>query len=121
MSSVNCSGGSGYSIESAEAPWNTSDVSSYTIPFKGGYFPAPPADSLTDLRDEVSETLQEFFGIKVEAHHHEVATAGQCEIQMVYDEAHKCSRQCNNIQKNSKRSCCKTRNDCKFYAKTHST
>jgi glutamine synthetase len=86
MSSVNCSGGSGYSIESAEAPWNTSNESGYTIPFKGGYFPAPPADSLTDLRDEVSETLQEFFGIRVEAHHHEVATAGQCEIQMKYDE-----------------------------------
>ncbi len=86
MSSVNCSGGSGYSIESAEAPWNSSNESGYTIPFKGGYFPAPPADSLTDLRDEVSETLQEFFGIRVEAHHHEVATAGQCEIQMRYDE-----------------------------------
>ncbi len=86
MSSVNCSGGSGYSIESAEAPWNSSNVSAYTIPFKGGYFPAPPADSLTDLRDEVSDTLQEFFGINVEAHHHEVATAGQCEIQMAYDE-----------------------------------
>src|SRR5215217_2395686 len=86
MSSVNCSGGSGYSIESSEAPWNSSNGSGYTIPFKGGYFPAPPADSLTDLRDEVSETLQEFFGIRVDAHHHEVATAGQCEIQMVYDE-----------------------------------
>jgi glutamine synthetase len=86
MSSVNCSGGSGYSIESSEAPWNSSNDSGYTIPFKGGYFPAPPADSLTDLRDEVSETLQEFFGIRVDAHHHEVATAGQCEIQMVYDE-----------------------------------
>ena len=65
MSSVNCSGGSGYSIESAEAPWNNSNGQvGYTIPFKRGYFPAPPADSLTDLRDEVSETLQQFFGIK---------------------------------------------------------
>ncbi len=86
MSSVNCSGGSGYTIESGEAPWNSSSGNEYTIPFKGGYFPAPPADSLTDLRDEVSETLQEFFGIRVDAHHHEVATAGQCEIQMVYDD-----------------------------------
>ena len=86
LSSINSSGGSGYSIESGEAPWNTSNEGGYTIPFKGGYFPAPPADSLTDLRDEVSETLQEFFGIRVEAHHHEVATAGQCEIQMRYDE-----------------------------------
>jgi len=53
MSSVDCSGGSGYSIESGEAPWNSSSGNEYTIPFKGGYFPAPPADSLTDLRDEV--------------------------------------------------------------------
>ena len=60
--------------------------SGYTIPFKGGYFPAPPADSLTDFRDEVSETLQDFFEIKVDAHHHEVATAGQCEIQMLFDD-----------------------------------
>ncbi len=88
MSSVNCSGGSGYSIESTEAPWNSSNESGYTIPFKGWYFPAPPADSLTDLRDEVSEMLQDFFRIRVEAHHHEVATAGQCEIQMRYDNLH---------------------------------
>jgi glutamine synthetase len=85
-STANCSGGSGYSIESEEAPWNNNNGTGYTIPFKGGYFPAPPADSLTDFRDEVSETLYEFFGIKVDAHHHEVATAGQCEIQMTYNE-----------------------------------
>jgi glutamine synthetase len=85
ISTINCSGGSGYSIESAEAPWNSANGNGYTISFKGGYFPAPPADTLTDFRDEVSETLQEFFGINVEAHHHEVATAGQCEIQMMYD------------------------------------
>jgi len=86
MSTINCSGGSGYSIESGEAPWNHDNGSGYTIPFKGGYFPAPPADSLTDFRDEVSETLQDFFEIKVDAHHHEVATAGQCEIQMLFDD-----------------------------------
>ncbi len=87
MSTVNCSGGSGYSIESVEAPWDQSNGSSgYTIPFKSGYFPAPPADSLTDFRDEVSDTLKDYFGINVEAHHHEVATAGQCEIQVEYDQ-----------------------------------
>ena len=86
MSAVNCSGGTGYSIESTEAPWgNGNSNGGYTIPFKSGYFPAPPADSLTDFRDEVSDVLRQYFGIKVEAHHHEVATAGQCEIQMSFD------------------------------------
>lgn len=86
MSTVNCSGGSGYSIESREAPWNSDNGNGHIVPFKGGYFPAPPSDSLTDLRDEASETLNKFFGIVVDAHHHEVATAGQCEIQMRFDE-----------------------------------
>jgi len=86
MSAVNCSGGTGYSIESAEAPWGNGNGSGgYTIPFRSGYFPAPPADSLTDFRDEVSDVLRQYFGITVEAHHHEVATAGQCEIQMSFD------------------------------------
>ena len=88
MSAVNCSGGTGYSIESAEAPWGNGNGSGgYTIPFRSGYFPAPPADSLTDFRDEVSDMLHEYFGITVEAHHHEVATAGQCEIQMSFDKS----------------------------------
>ena len=46
---------------------------------KGGYFPVPPVDSLVDLRNEMCIKLQE-FGIQAEVHHHEVATAGQCEI-----------------------------------------
>jgi glutamine synthetase len=46
---------------------------------KGGYFPVPPVDSLQDLRSAMCETL-EAVGMKTEVHHHEVATAGQCEI-----------------------------------------
>ena len=46
---------------------------------KGGYFPVPPVDSLHDFRSEVCQVLKE-VGIKVEVHHHEVATGGQCEI-----------------------------------------
>jgi glutamine synthetase len=63
MSAVNCSGGTGYSIESAEAPWGQGNGSGggYTIPFRSGYFPAPPADSLTDFRDEVSDILHQNF------------------------------------------------------------
>jgi glutamine synthetase len=86
MSTINWSGGTGYSIESREAPWSTDNASGYIIPVKGGYYPAPPADSLNCARDEIGSTLSKYFGIHVEAHHHEVATAGQGEIQIEYDE-----------------------------------
>jgi len=86
MSTINWSGGTGYSIESREAPWSTDNASGYIIPVKGGYYPAPPADSLNCARDEIGSTLNKYFGIRVEAHHHEVATAGQGEIQMEFDE-----------------------------------
>src|SRR5574340_103904 len=46
---------------------------------KGGYFPVPPVDSLNDIRAAMVLALQE-CGVEVEVHHHEVATAGQCEI-----------------------------------------
>jgi glutamine synthetase len=46
---------------------------------KGGYFPVPPVDSFQDLRSAMCLALEE-LGMKAEVHHHEVATAGQCEI-----------------------------------------
>jgi glutamine synthetase len=51
---------------------------------KGGYFPVPPVDSLHDIRSAMCLTLEE-MGLTVEIHHHEVATAGQCEIGTRFD------------------------------------
>ena len=73
-----------FHVDSEEAHWNSSREyeggnSGYRPMVKGGYFPVPPVDSLHDLRAEMCRTLEQ-VGIEVEVHHHEVATAGQCEI-----------------------------------------
>ncbi|GAB6067059.1 glutamate--ammonia ligase [Methylothermus subterraneus] len=73
-----------YEIDSEEASWNTEKVYEggnigHRPAVKGGYFPVPPVDSLQDIRTTICETLEE-MGLKTEVHHHEVATAGQCEI-----------------------------------------
>ncbi|MEM0364794.1 MAG: type I glutamate--ammonia ligase [Candidatus Nitrosocaldus sp.] len=75
--------GISYTIESVEAPW--SNESSHTLRLKEGYMPAEPYDTLTHLRNQCMQVLNDYFGIPCEAHHHEVATAGQCEIDMHYD------------------------------------
>jgi len=71
-------------IDSEEAGWNSEKVYEdgnigHRPGIKGGYFPVPPVDSLHDLRAAMCMTLEE-MGVPVEVHHHEVATAGQCEI-----------------------------------------
>jgi glutamine synthetase len=78
-------GGAGFEIQSTEAPWSAGG-SGYPIRFKEGYYPAPPQDTLVDFRNDVCTTLTNEFGIEIDAHHHEVATAGQCEIDMKFDE-----------------------------------
>jgi len=78
-------GGSGYSIDSKESPWSKGNVST-AINFKEGYYPSQPKDTLAGFRKDVCEDLYNHFGIKIEAEHHEVATSGQCEINLVYDE-----------------------------------
>ncbi len=75
----------GYSVQSEEGHWNSGRTSEdypnmgYHIRPKEGYVPVAPLDSLIDLRNAISLVL-ESVGIDVECHHHEVATAGQCEI-----------------------------------------
>jgi glutamine synthetase len=71
-------------IDSDEASWNSSKSfeegnTGHRPTVKGGYFPVPPVDSLQDLRSAMCEVLEE-MGVPTEVHHHEVATAGQCEI-----------------------------------------
>ncbi|MBI2849161.1 MAG: type I glutamate--ammonia ligase [Chloroflexi bacterium] len=77
-----------YFIDSQEGDWNTGRVENpnlgYKPRYKEGYFPVPPHDSLQDLRSEMILTMIE-AGIPIEVHHHEVATAGQGEIDMKFD------------------------------------
>ncbi len=76
-----------YHIDSVEGWWNTgrSDGPSFggQIPPKRGYFPTPPTDTLQDVRSKIVLAL-EAAGVTVEHHHHEVATAGQTEIDLHY-------------------------------------
>ena len=75
-------------IDSTEGWWNTGREENPNLGYKakhgGGYFPAPPSDSQTDIRMEMVQILQDTYGIEIEAEHHEVATAGQAEIDMKY-------------------------------------
>jgi glutamine synthetase len=80
--------GSFVHIDSAEASWNTGrDYAEGNMGHrpgtKGGYFPVPPVDSLQDVRSAMCATL-EAIGMPTEVHHHEVATAGQCEIGVLF-------------------------------------
>lgn len=70
--------GMGYRIIAREAPWQNNG--GYLIRYKEGYYPAPPVDQLMDVRLEAADMLQKYFGLTIEANHHEVATAGQGEI-----------------------------------------
>ena len=81
--------GSSCKIFSEEAAWASGDKfeggnTGHRPVVKGGYFPVPPVDSLNDIRAAMCLAL-EACGVPVEVHHHEVATAGQCEIGTVFN------------------------------------
>ncbi len=76
--------GAGYEINSEEAAWSSNHSyddgnTGHRPGVKGGYFPVPPVDSLHDLRGAMCNAM-EAMGLDIEVHHHEVGTAGQCEI-----------------------------------------
>ncbi|MFV0443609.1 MAG: type I glutamate--ammonia ligase [Planctomycetaceae bacterium] len=81
-----------YCVDSREGEWNRGrsipggaedSNDGYRIRRREGYFPMPPADTLQNLRTDIMLTLQN-CGVEVESQHHEVATGGQCEIDLRY-------------------------------------
>ncbi len=74
-----------YFVDSIEGIWNSGRDENPNLGYKPrhkeGYFPTPPSDTFQDMRSEMVVVLEK-LGIEIEAHHHEVATAGQCEIDM---------------------------------------
>jgi glutamine synthetase len=76
--------GASYAIDSEEGAWSSENHYEdgnigHRPGVKGGYFPVPPVDSLHDLRSSMCLAIEE-LGVTTEVHHHEVGTAGQCEI-----------------------------------------
>jgi glutamine synthetase len=81
--------GAMYQIESEEAAWMTAaNIEGGNLGHKpgvkGGYFPVPPVDSLVDVRNSMCAAM-EAMGLDVDLHHHEVGTAGQCEIGVSFN------------------------------------
>jgi glutamine synthetase len=83
-----------HSVDSNEAVWNTGKEESpslgYKIRHKEGYLPVPPTDKLVDLRNEMILTMMD-LGIDIEREHHEVATAGQAEIDIRFSALLNCA------------------------------
>ncbi len=78
-----------YHLDSIEGEWNRGRQENpnlgYKLRYKEGYFPVPPADQMMNIRNEMMQTMID-CGLDVEAQHHEVATAGQSEIDLRFDD-----------------------------------
>src|SRR5881398_3751520 len=85
VSYTSCENESRYKVDSSEGHWNSGTPGlGYTIREKHGYFPPAPHDTLSDLRTRMVLTLER-LGVQCEFHHHEVASAGQCEIDLRFE------------------------------------
>jgi glutamine synthetase len=78
-----------FEVDSEEAAWNSGRKEDggnlgFKVPVKGGYVPVQPMDSQQDIRSEMCRLMME-AGLRIERHHHEVATAGQGEINFRFD------------------------------------
>ncbi|WJH34943.1 type I glutamate--ammonia ligase [Paenibacillus sp. CC-CFT747] len=78
-----------FEVDSEEAGWNSGRKEEggnlgFKVPVKGGYVPVAPVDTQQDIRSEMCRLMQE-AGLRIERHHHEVATAGQGEINFRFD------------------------------------
>jgi glutamine synthetase len=78
-----------HEVDSAEGYWSAGrrfegGNMGHRPGLKGGYYPVPPVDSLNDVRAAMCVALED-FGLTTEVHHHEVATAGQCEIGVAFN------------------------------------
>ena len=103
-----------YQVDSIEGSWNTGRDEKpnlgYKPRYKEGYFPVPPNDTLQDFRSRVVQKMKS-AGLQIEIHHHEVGTAGQCEIDMRFKELTKMADQTQYykyILRNYARECGKT-------------
>ena len=78
-----------YHIDSIEGEWNRGRAEGpnlgYKLRYKEGYFPVPPADQMMNIRNEMMQTMID-CGLDVEAQHHEVATGGQSEIDLRFQD-----------------------------------
>ena len=89
-----------YFIDAEEGRWNSGRRENnlgYRPRYKEGYFPVPPTDHHQDLRAEMVETMGR-VGLDIECHHHEVATAGQCEIDQRFNTLLQVGRQHDAVQ-----------------------
>ena len=86
-----------YFIDSVEGEWNSGKEENpnlgYKPRFKEGYFPVPPHDSMQDIRSRIILNMIK-AGLDIEVHHHEVATAGQAEIDMRFNSLVRMADQC---------------------------